>query len=187
LLHTLGLGVVLAILWLLLSGYFTNILLLGLGVASVILVLFYARRMDVIDHEGHPIHLGWRSIGYWIWLLKEIVVSNFHVAKVILSPKMPIRPHLIDVKASQASELGHAIYANSITLTPGTVTVDVEKGILHVHALTQHTADGLKTGEMDRRVDEMEGLNAKPNKTPSPPLEKQGDGKEAPNEKGGTA
>lgn len=164
-LHTLGLGLVLAILWLLLSGYYFNPLLLGLGGGSVILVLFYAHRMDVIDHEGHPIHLGWRAIGYWMWLMWEIVIANFQIARVILTPKMPIKPHLIDVKASQASELGHVIYANSITLTPGTVTVDVEGGILHVHALTQESADGLMTGEMDRRVDEMEGLNAKPGKS----------------------
>jgi len=120
--------------------------------------------MDVIDHEGHPLHLGWRAIGYWMWLLWEIVVSNFQIARVVLSQKMPINPHLIDVKASQASELGHAIFANSITLTPGTVTVDVEGGVLHVHALTQSSADSLMTGEMDRRVDAMEGLNARPKK-----------------------
>ena len=163
-LHTLGLGFVLAVLWLLLSGYFYNPLLLGLGGGSVILVVYYAHRMDVIDHEGHPLQLGWRAIGYWMWLMWEIVLSNFQIARVILTPKMPINPHLIDVKASQASELGHVIFANSITLTPGTVTVDVEDGVLHVHALTQGTADSLMSGEMDRRVDAMEGLNAKQNK-----------------------
>ncbi len=165
-LHTLGLGFVLAVLWLLLSGYFFNPLLLGLGGGSIILVVYYAHRMDVVDHEGHPIHLGWRAIGYWIWLLWEIVIANFQVARVILTPKMPIRPHLFDVRASQSSELGHAVFANSITLTPGTITVDVEDGILHVHALTQESADGLMTGEMDRRVDEMDGLNARPETSP---------------------
>ena len=175
-LHTLGLGTVLAILWLLLSGYFFNPLLLGLGGASIVLVIYIAHRMDLVDHEGHPLHLGFRAIGYWTWLLKEIVVANFQIARVIIAPQMPIRPHMIDVKASQASELGHVIYANSITLTPGTVTVDVEGGVLHVHALTQESADGLMTGEMDRRVDEMEGLNAKPEKTPGNMKEdKQGD------------
>jgi multicomponent Na+:H+ antiporter subunit E len=160
LLHTLGLGFILAVLWLLLSGHFFSPLLLGLGAGSVILILYVTHRMDVIDREGHPIHLGFRAIGYWLWLLWEIVIANFQIARVILSPRMPIRPHLFDVRASQATELGHVIYANSITLTPGTVTVDVEDGILHVHALTQDSADGLLSGEMDRRVVEMEGLNA---------------------------
>jgi multicomponent Na+:H+ antiporter subunit E len=160
LLHTLGLGFILAVLWLLLSGYFFNPLLLGLGAGSIALILYVTHRMDVIDHEGHPIHMGFRAPGYWLWLLWEIVIANFQIARVILSPRMPIRPHLFDVRASQATELGHVIYANSITLTPGTVTVDVEDGILHVHALTQDSADGLLSGEMDRRVVEMEGLNA---------------------------
>jgi multicomponent Na+:H+ antiporter subunit E len=169
-LHTLGLGFASAVLWLLLSGYLYNPLLLGLGGGSVVIVVYYAHRMDVIDHEGHPLHhLSWRAISYWIWLMWEIVVANFQIARVILSSKMPINPHLIDVNASQSTELGHVIYANSITLTPGTVTVDVEGGVLHVHALTQSTADGLMSGEMDRRVTDMEGLNAKSKKTPIEP------------------
>ncbi|MEQ8196288.1 MAG: Na+/H+ antiporter subunit E, partial [Rhodospirillales bacterium] len=136
-LHTLGLGFVLAVLWLLLSGHFFNPLILSLGAGSIVLILYTTHRMEVVDHEGHPIHLGFRAIGYWLWLMWQIAVSSFQIARVILSRRMPIRPHILNIRASQASELGHVIYANSITLTPGTVTVDVEGGILHVHALTQ--------------------------------------------------
>jgi multicomponent Na+:H+ antiporter subunit E len=73
---------------------------------------------------------------------------------------MKIKPHIFEVRASQVSELGHVIYANSITLTPGTVTVDVDGGVLTVHALTQDSADDVKSGEMDSKVVRMEGLRA---------------------------
>jgi len=156
-LHTLSLGLVLAILWLLLSGHFTSALILGLGAASVALVLYIAHRMDFIDDEGHPIHLGWRIPAYFVWLIKEIFVSSIAVARVIVSRKMPIRPRMITVKGSQSRELGHVIYANSITLTPGTITVGLEDGILSVHALTKDSADALQSGVMDRRITEMKG------------------------------
>ena len=134
--------------------------MLSLGAASVIFVLYISRRMDLVDHEGHPIHMGARAGAYWMWLLWEIVKANIDVAKIIISPKMKIKPHIFEVKASQVSELGHVIYANSITLTPGTVTVDVHGGVLSVHALTQEAADGVKSGEMDAKVVRMEGLSA---------------------------
>ena len=155
-LHTLGLGVVLSCLWLLLSGLFDNLLILSLGLASVLFVLHIANRMDVIDHEGHPVHLGRRVVAYWPWLLWEIVKANIDVAKIIISPKMEIQPHFFEVDASQTSELGHVIYANSITLTPGTVTVDVDDGVLRIHALTNDAADGVISGEMDKKVASVE-------------------------------
>jgi len=154
-LHAISLGLVLSALWLLLSGFFQT-LLLSLGLASVVCVVWIAHRMDVIDHEGHPIHLTFRALWYWPWLMLEILKSNFHVAGVILRRKMPINPSLFDVKATQETELGQVIYANSITLTPGTVTVAINKDIMTIHALTTDAATGLQSGEMDRRVTAME-------------------------------
>ena len=154
-LHAISLGLVLFGLWLLLSGFFT-ILLLGLGVGSVVAVVWMAHRMDVIDHEGHPIHLTMRAFLYWPWLLMEIIKANFDIARVIVSRKMPINPTVIKVKATQETELGQVVYANSITLTPGTVTIDIDRDIMIVHALTRDAAEGLKSGEMDRRVTNME-------------------------------
>lgn len=155
-LHALSLGLVLAIVWLLLSGFFVP-LLLSLGLASIILVLLIARRMDVIDHEGQPLHLSWKITFYWVWLLKEILMSAIHVSGVILRRKMPIRPAMLHIKPTQRTEMGDVIFANSITLTPGTVTVALENGEFAVHALTQESADGLLTGEMDARVTAIEG------------------------------
>lgn len=158
-LHALSLGFVLAILWWLLSGYFVP-LLLSLGLASVILTVFISRRMDVIDHEGQPLHLSWRIGFYWLWLLKEIFKSAVDVSRVILKAKMPIHPAMLHIKPTQRSEMGTVIFANSITLTPGTITVAMENGELVVHALTKDTADGLLTGDMDRRVTAIEGHSA---------------------------
>ncbi len=154
--HSISLGLVLFGVWLLLSGFFEP-LLLGLGVLSCVVVVLIANRMDVIDHEGQPLHLGWRIFTYWLWLTVEIVKANLDVARRVLDPKLPIHPVLIRLQASQKSELGHVIYANSITLTPGTVSVDVSGATIHVHAITKAMAEGVETGEMDRRVTQMEG------------------------------
>ncbi len=158
-LHAASLAVALSVLWLLLSGHFTEPLLLGLGLASVITVVFIAHRMDLADREGHPVHLSWRALIYWPWLIKEIVMANIEVAKAIARTSMDIEPTVIRLRASQASELGRVIYANSITLTPGTVTIDLEGDELTVHALTRGSKEGLETGEMDRRVTAMAGLD----------------------------
>ena len=154
-LHALSLGLVLYCLWLLLSGY-VQALLLSLGAISVIAIVWIAHRMDVIDHEGHPIHLTARAFLYWPWLLAEIVKSNIAVARVIVRRKMPISLTVVEVKATQETELGQVIFANSITLTPGTVTIAVDRDIITVHALTREAAAGVQAGEMDRRVTAME-------------------------------
>lgn len=156
--HALSLGIFLAVLWLLLSGFFKP-LLLFFGLVSVSLTVYLATRMDVVDHEGHPVHLKIRlTIRYWLWLLKEIILSNIDVCRRILSPDMPISPVLIKVKSSQKTDLGHVIYANSITLTPGTVSMNIDGDTIEVHALTKEGAENLQAGEMNRRVTMMEDV-----------------------------
>ena len=154
--RTISLGAFLAVLWLLLSGYFDKSLLLAMGAASVLLVVLIARRMDVVDHEGHPVHLSARSLLYWPWLLKEIVKSSIQVSAAILHRNMPIRPSIFTVRASQKTELGRVIFANSITLTPGTVTIGLEDDMLTVHALTAASASGWEESEMNKRVTAFE-------------------------------
>ena len=155
-LHAISLSAVLFGTWLLLSGYFTA-LLISFGVLSLIVTVGIAWRMDVIDHESHPIHLTWRIPAYWVWLLIEIIKANFAVAKTILGIGEPVSPNVIKVKPSQRTELGQVIYANSITLTPGTISIELEDGEITVHALTQGSADDLNTGVMDRHVTRREG------------------------------
>jgi len=157
LLHVLSLGGVLGILWMLLSGLLEG-WLLALGLSSIVLVVILAHRMDVIDHEGHPIHISWRALLYWPWLAWEIVKANIDVARAIVTPKMPITPKVLHIKSLQITELGHVIYANSITLTPGTVTLGLDNGAMDIHALTPVAIEGLLSGEMDRRVHAVEGI-----------------------------
>jgi multicomponent Na+:H+ antiporter subunit E len=141
--------------WMLLSGHFEPFLL-TLGVMSCVLVVAIALRMDVVDHESFPIHLTTKALGYWIWLLKEIWLAAVDVTKRVLARDMPISPTLIDLGATQHSELGQVIYANSITLTPGTYTIRVYGNRLLVHALSREGADSLAEGGMDRRVTALE-------------------------------
>ena len=122
----------------------------------MILVVLIAVRMDVVDHEGHPIHLTQRFIGYWFWLLGEIVKASLDMTKRIWSPSLAISPTMYILKASQPGELGQVIYANSITLTPGTVTVRLDDGNILVHAIAREVGDDLAGGEMDRRVTRLE-------------------------------
>ncbi len=155
-LHATSVFLVLYAFWLLLSGLFTPFLLAA-GAGCALAVLAFARRMDVVDREGHPIHLGWRAaVSYWPWLLREIVKSSWDVSRRILHPRLPISPTLVRFRPSQATPLGLVIHANSITLTPGTISVEVAPGEFLVHALTAEGAAGLAGSEMDRRVAAIE-------------------------------
>ncbi len=157
-LQKLGLFVALCVGWILWSGYFKP-LLLGLGLASALVCTYLALRMRKADGEGSQFKIlqhVHQLATYWPWLLLEIAKSNVEVAKIILSGKMDIDPVMIRLKAGQATEMGQVIYGNSITLTPGTITVDIEDGELLVHALSQSGADGLHEGEMDRRITALE-------------------------------
>jgi multicomponent Na+:H+ antiporter subunit E len=143
--------------WLLWSGH-SEPLLIGMGLASTAAVVLLAARMGLVDHEGMPSSLPFRAWRFLPWMLWEIFKANVHVARRILHPRLPIHPTLIRVKTSQRRDAGRVIYANCITLTPGTVSVDVAGDEIVVHALTREAAAGLRSGEMDRRVTWYEGL-----------------------------
>lgn len=153
--YSVTLGVLLIALWLTLSGHYTG-LLIGLGVASVALVVWISVRMRVVDEESTPLKLMAVAPLYWLWLLKEIVLSNIDVIRRVLSPRLPISPRVIQVKSSQDSDVGRVTFANSITLTPGTVTLEARDGSMDVHALTLESAASLHTGDMDQRVSALE-------------------------------
>jgi len=141
--------------WLLLSGHYT-VTMITYGVLSCAAIVALGAHLRILDHEALPTHLGLAPFLYLPWLFKEIVLSNIAVVKVILDPKLPIHPRILRIRASQKTDVGQVIYANSITLTPGTVTLDVRDGHFLVHALTTESAEGLLTGEMDRRVSHLE-------------------------------
>ncbi|MDS4020164.1 MAG: Na+/H+ antiporter subunit E [Candidatus Competibacter sp.] len=149
-------------LWLLLSGYFSDPLLLAFGALSSALVAFVARRVRTSDPGARAVSWRWwspRAIAYWPWLLWQVVLANLDVAKCIVDPKLPIHPMMIGLRSSQRGEWTRVVYANSITLTPGTVTTDLSGDAIEVHALTRQAADFLLEGGMDRHVSELEGVD----------------------------
>ncbi len=151
-LRALYLFIALAVFWLLLSGHYT-FLLIGFGFASCALVVFIARRMDAVDR--FPVEIALKPlvfVKYWLWLAREIIVANFAVSKLVWSRELKISPSIFYVPAANLSELVRVTYANSITLTPGTVAIDVGNDWIEVHALTEDTKADLLAGRMGERV-----------------------------------
>ncbi|WP_051569154.1 Na+/H+ antiporter subunit E [Alkaliphilus transvaalensis] len=89
-------------------------------------------------------------------LLIEIVKANIGVAKIVLSPKMPISPTFVKVPLTLKKEMNRVLYANSITLTPGTLSVDINEDEILVHALTQEYADGMKGNILEKYITRLE-------------------------------
>ena len=154
----LSLFVSLVVFWLLLSGHYT-VWLIGAGLVVAVLAAIAGVRAGYADEEGHPAELILPGLLYWPWLAKEILLSAINVARIIVSPSLPISPHMLGARSSQKSAVGTVTYANSITLTPGTITVDIDRHDRRfvVHALTDATADAIREGDMDRRVTGFEG------------------------------
>jgi multicomponent Na+:H+ antiporter subunit E len=154
-LRTLALAAALFVFWLLLSGIYTPFLVIS-GLGASIAVALLAQRAELADREGHPLHFAPAVLTYWPWLLKEIAKSGWQVSRIILDPRLPISPTLVRFRPSQRSSVGLATHANSITLTPGTITVDADRDEFLVHALTREGAAGVVDSEMDRRVSRLD-------------------------------
>jgi multicomponent Na+:H+ antiporter subunit E len=154
--YSASLAMVLFAFWLLLSGYFTPFLL-SAGIGSSLAVMWFARRMFVVDGESHPVQLIPRFMLYWPWLLKEILKSGWSVSLIILSPGLPISPTMVRFKPTQKTSIGLVTHANSITLTPGTITVEANAREFLVHGLTRDGAEGVVDSDMDRRISRCEG------------------------------
>ena len=153
-----SLFVCLLIVWVLLSSHWHDPLLLGCGVASCVLVTWLALRLEVLDAEGFPIGPALRLVPYLPWLAWQIVLANLDVARRVWKPRLDISPRFVTVPCRMKTAVGIVTYANSITLTPGTVTVlvDVEDGTFLVHCLTEEAERSLLTGNMHERVKKLE-------------------------------
>ena len=154
--RTVSLAAFLFVFWLALSGHYTPVLI-TVGAVVAVAVAAAGVRMRAVDEEGHPIHLAGAALTYFPWLLWEIAKAAWSVTKLILHPRLPISPTMTVVRASQRTKVGIATYANSITLTPGTITVGVRGDELTVHALVREGAADLEAGGMDRRVAQFDG------------------------------
>lgn len=145
-----------AITWVLWSGMFKP-LLLALGFISVLLVLYIARRTGFFEPSMHTLHLLGRLPRFWLWLLPEIVKANLAVTRIVLSPRLPISPCITTVDASRLPSASQAVLANAITLTPGTLTLDVDEGRIEVHCLTQAAARDLEAPAIMDQAGRLEG------------------------------
>ena len=146
----------LAFLWLLMSGLYKTLIII-FGAVSVVLVMFFIQRMA--ENDGYEIksHLTFfKTLKYFGWLFIEVVKSNWEVSKILLSQTIQVNQKFIETPASQKSDLAKVLFANSITLTPGTVTVETEDKGFIVHALnvTDTSLDELKS--MNEKVSSIE-------------------------------
>ncbi len=143
--------------WILLSGEFTFILLTSGVVASLIVAYLshdiFIGKPDLKTETGRVL----KFIVYVPWLLWEIILANFEIAYLVLSPKPLVDPQLVRFKPDLKTDLGIVTLAHSITLTPGTVTVEANEKEFVIHAIWQKSAEGIIDGEMQQKVKKIEG------------------------------
>ena len=151
--HTVSLGALLFMLWLGLSGQL-NILMLLLGLASTLFIVYIAHRMDSVDREKFPAHMTPLLLRFWLFLSREVILANIDVLKRIFKPGRNISPQLFELPLTQKTDLSRVIYANAITMTPGTVSVKVNKKTITVHSLSIEAAEDLRSGRMANAVPE---------------------------------
>jgi multicomponent Na+:H+ antiporter subunit E len=154
--------IVLMITWLLISASVDwQHILVGFFLMFMLTLLW---NQLTIDEQGKT-KVTWRQfklfMRYILFLELEIVIANFHVAAIVLSPKMPISPGLIVLKIDLKKDLPRVLYANSITMTPGTITVDLEGDRLLVHGMTKHHAFGVRSWYLYDIMKDLEEDSAK--------------------------
>lgn len=142
--------------WVAMSG-FLDLVHLAMGVVTVVGVMtlnyklkqhhFFEDDMDDLSE----LRFG-RAFFYFFWMIYQILVAGFHVLMVIIRPAMPIKPTLVTFKVDLPSAHAKMILGNSITLTPGTLTVDIEDDLFTVHALDSNSYAGIADDTMPRQV-----------------------------------
>ena len=143
-------------LWLIMSGIYKS-LIIGFGVASSVLCVWIIHRLGLVNGPGVLQEFRiFKSLRYLFWLIVEIGKADWAVTKVILADVMPNQQRLIGVPAKQRSDFAKVLFANSITITPGTVTVETEGEHLIVHSLTNESADLDALAEMGDRICALE-------------------------------
>lgn len=149
---------VLSAFWLLLSGYIQP-LLLSFGFVSVVLVLVVLKRMDAVDDDLRQVSTGLQMTRYLFWLLGQIIQSSIYVTKMIWGSPDKLSPTLAKLPVENIPPKCRVLYANSITLTPGTLCVDLEDEEITVHALQKVSIEELEEGEMAGKITSIWGEN----------------------------
>jgi len=145
----------LSLLWLAISGVYKPLLFM-LGGGSVLFVVWISKRMDVVGVEHNPVLYSWRLVVYWFWLMWAIVKANIEVSAAVLSKSGRITPRIVTVPLRLESAVAKVTYANSVTLTPGTVTLLLENDFLEAHALLESAALDLESGAMEKKISWLE-------------------------------
>ena len=135
--------------WLTLSGYFIP-MILTFGVISIAIVVWMCRRMDILDAETVPYMTLPLTLVYFRWLFVEIVKANVQVVKAVLSPDLEVSPTLVKIPLNTNIDIAETMFANSITLTPGTVSVDMQPDHILVHALLEEMSAPEDFAEMEK-------------------------------------
>jgi multicomponent Na+:H+ antiporter subunit E len=138
-------------LWLLLSGQLDT-LLLCLGMISCLFVTWLSHRLGLLDPNLHALRFNLNLPKFLPWFFLEVIKSNLDISWRILHPKLPISPNISVVPISQHSKVGKAVYANCITLTPGTYTLDINSDVIKVHSLTNKSSENLQQEKMSKRI-----------------------------------
>lgn len=136
--------------WLTLSGYFIP-MILTFGAISIAIVVWMCRRMGILDGETVPYLSLLPTTSYFVWLFVEIVKANMQVVKAVLSPDLEVSPTLVKIPLNTDIDIAETMFANSITLTPGTVSVDMEPDHILVHALLEEMSAPEDFTEMEKR------------------------------------
>jgi multicomponent Na+:H+ antiporter subunit E len=143
---------VLFVFWLLLSWHFDpEHLLLGL-ISSILVAYFFGDLLRLIEVNDLSMRKIILLIRYMVYLAYSILLANIDVAYRVLHPNMPINPRIVKFRSRLRSDIGRTVLANSITLTPGTITINVEDGTFYVHALSEKSAEELLEGGMEKRL-----------------------------------
>jgi len=145
----------LALFWSVLSGHFDP-LFLALGTFSVVVVHLLSARAGLIGRESASIAIAPRLLRYFPWLGKEVLVSAVAVVRKVWAPRLALRPVVSATPSPDMTELGQVVYANSITFTPGTLSLDVDEDQIKVHSLEEADVEALRSGRMLRRVQRLE-------------------------------
>jgi len=137
--------------WLTLSGYFIPFIL-TFGAISIVIVVWMTRRMGILDGETVPYLTIPLTLQYFVWLFGEIVKANMQVVKAVLSPDLEVSPTLVKIPLNTDADIAETMFANSITLTPGTVSVDMQPDHILVHALLEDMSAAEDFEEMEKRA-----------------------------------
>ena len=129
-----------------------------LGTAASIIIIYLNRDIMFTIDDGGPVTLRylWHYSTLIAVLVVEIVKSNINVAKIVLNPKMPIEPSFVRVPVRFKKDFNKVLYGNVVTLTPGTLTVDIDEDEYIIHALTKDAAEGLHGSELEKHVLRLE-------------------------------